>query len=177
MQLILLRHPPVLDGAGRCYGRFDLAADPAAIDASLCALAPWAGWPVFTSPALRCLTLAQRLHPAPQVIPELQELDFGRWEGVRWDDVPRAELDAWATDIWYYRPGGGESAAMLLDRWQRLLARWQAAGLERAVVVSHAGVIRLALAEARLIAEAARWDWPVEYARAYVVEYQGLVEK
>lgn len=170
MQLILLRHPPALGAAGLCYGRLDLEADPAQIAASAAAVAAWPDLPVFTSPARRCLALAQRLHPAPQIIPELQELDFGRWEGLLWDDVPRAELDAWAADIWHYRPGGGESAAMLLARWQRLVSRWQAANVERAVVVSHAGVIRLALAEAGLIAEAARWDWRVEYGRAYVVD-------
>lgn len=170
MQLIMMRHPPVLDGLGRCYGRLDLAADDAAISHSLAALEPYRGWPVFSSPARRCRQLADTLHPAPEIWPELQELDFGQWEGLLWDEIPRADLDAWAANIEHYRPGGGESAAMLQARWHTALARWQAAKLEQAVVVSHAGVIRLALVEAGKITEAERWNFPVEHARAYVIE-------
>lgn len=171
MQLILMRHPPVLEGAGRCYGRLDLVADEQALPASLAALVPYRGWPVYTSPAQRCRQLAEAFHPAPEVWPDLQELDFGRWEGMRWDDVPRTELDAWAADIWHYQPGGGESAAMLLARWESAVRGWQAQGLERVVVVTHAGVIRMALAQAGLIDEEVRWDWPIEYGRAYEIEY------
>ena len=171
MRLILMRHPPVVEGRGLCYGRLDLAADAQALPDSLAALAPYQQWPVYSSPARRCRQLAEAFHSAPHIWPDLQELDFGCWEGLRWDDVPRPELDAWAADIWHYRPGGGESAHMLLARWHSSLARWRVSGVERAVVVSHAGVIRMALAESGLIAEEMRWNAPIEYARAYEIDY------
>ena len=54
-------------------------------------------------------------------------MDFGRWEGLPWSAVPRAELDAWAADLMHARPHGGESVAMLLARTRRALARCRAA--------------------------------------------------
>jgi alpha-ribazole phosphatase len=59
--------------------------------------------------------------------------------------VPRAELDAWADDLWSYRPGGGESADMVAARWRR----WSQARLEDGadvIAVTHAGLIRVARA-------------------------------
>lgn len=169
MQLILLRHPPVLDGQARCYGRLDLAIDPRHITASILAARPYADWPLFSSPARRCRQLAEVLSTHPQIWPELQELDFGSWEGRLWNEIEREELDAWAADIWHYRPGNGESAAMLRSRWQLALARWQALEIEQAIVISHAGLIRMALAETGQIAEAERWNAPIEHAHAYEV--------
>ena len=52
----------------------------------------------------------------------LREFDFGTWEGVRWDAIPRAELDAWAADFFHARPHGGESVHMLRERVETAIA-------------------------------------------------------
>lgn len=170
MRLILMRHPPAIGGSGLCYGRLDLPCDAALIDASVAALAPWSGLPVYSSPAQRCLALALRLAPQPAVWPGLQELDFGAWEGRRWDDIARGELDAWAADIWHYRPGGGESAAMLRERWQTAVAGWRERAVESAIVITHAGLMRMALAEAGRLGAAGRWSAPIAHAQPYLLE-------
>lgn len=167
MQLILMRHPPIVGDSGICYGRHDLAADAEAIPACLAALSAWSDWPVFSSPALRCRQLAEAFSSRTQFWPHLHELDFGLWEGMPWDALPRAELDAWAADIWHYRPGGGENAAMLRFRWEYVLECWREMGLVRAVVITHAGVIRMALAQTGVIAESERWIYPIEYGKPY----------
>ena len=71
----------------------------------------------------RCLELARELATPrkPRVSDDLVELDFGAWEGTPWEAVPRDELNAWAADVWGYRPGGGESAAMAAGRWRGLV--------------------------------------------------------
>lgn len=170
MQLILVRHPPALGAHGRCYGRLDLPPQPDALLACAAMLRQYRGLPVFSSPLRRCRLLAQRLHPRPQLWPLLQELDFGAWEGRPWDELPREQLDAWAADIWHYRPGGGESAAMLRARWQQVVARLQATGLPRVLLVTHAGLIRLALAEHGLLDEDSRWSAPIGFASPYLLE-------
>jgi alpha-ribazole phosphatase len=81
-------------------------------------------------------------------------MSFGGWEGRRWDSVPREELDAWAGDLWRYRPGGGESAALVARRGERWSNRIRAAAGTATgaatVAVTHAGFIRVALACAGL---------------------------
>lgn len=146
MILHLIRHPPPVVEPGICYGRLDVAAENARVvaDRLLGELPP--GLPVWSSPLRRCRMLAELLHPAPRIDDLLVEMDFGRWEGLRWDDVPRAELDAWAADIAGYAPPGGESPLMLQ---RRALAFVAGLVVPEAVIVTHAGVIRTLLAHWR----------------------------
>jgi alpha-ribazole phosphatase len=151
--LYLIRHLEPRGARGLCYGRRDLACEARTV--SIEAAAIRAQLPehvlrassIFTSPLSRCRVLAQELAAphTPCVADELIELDFGAWEGTPWDALPRAEIDAWARDLWHYRPGGGESAAMVEERWCRWYGRI-APGFESVIAVTHAGVIRTALA-------------------------------
>jgi alpha-ribazole phosphatase len=128
------------------------------------------------------------------------EMDFGSWEGVRWDAVPRGELDAWADDVWHYRPGGAESAALVAERWLRWSAMLRrpesgtavdtavgtavgaavgtavgtAAGtaVGTAVAVTHAGLIRVALRCAGLSSAAAFSQAVVDYGSVHRIELE-----
>jgi len=73
-------------------------------------------------------------------------MDFGSWEGQPWDAVPREELDAWAGDVWHYKAGGAESAAMVAARYRLWVEAVQTTRMNVVVAVTHAGVIRVALA-------------------------------
>jgi len=77
---------------------------------------------------------------------ELIEMNFGHWQGVRWDAIEPQLIDAWARDVWGYRPGGGESAEMVAARWDRWLHQVRLNEGGDVVAVTHAGVIRVALA-------------------------------
>ena len=67
------------------------------------------------------------------------ELDFGEWEGKRWDDIPRGDLGRWAADPMGFRPPGGESGAELVARVTDFCG-----GLaEDCVVVSHGGPLKV----------------------------------
>ena len=143
MILHLIRHPKPVVEAGICYGRLDLEAENvAAVAEALRADLP-PDLPVWSSPLRRCLTLAKHLHPAPLIDERLVEMNFGDWEGVCWDAVPRAELDAWAADVAGYAPPGGESPRELQRRALDFVA---ALDVPEAVIVTHAGVIRTLLA-------------------------------
>jgi len=159
MEIYLIRHPKPCRSEGICYGRTDVPVDPdvlAAAAASLRSQIPahiLRNAAIFTSPAPRCLDLARELAAPrePAIAEELHEMHFGAWEGSPWESVPRVELDAWAADVWTYRAGGGESAAMVAARWRRWAARVTAgiAGRGAPVIgVTHAGLIRVALAGA-----------------------------
>ncbi len=160
-----LRHPRPRVAPGTCYGRLDLAEGETAgaeIAAALRALGPVAA--VVASPARRCRRLAERIAArdgvALRLDERLLELDFGRWEGLPWAEIPRRESDPWAADPWRRAPPGGEPFAALHARVGAALADLPAG----AAVVAHAGPIRAA----RMILAAESFDVafarPVPYA-------------
>lgn len=146
MILHLVRHPRPRVEAGICYGQLDLVAEN--VEAAADALRPrlLSGLPVWSSPLQRCRHLAEALHPSPRLDVRLAEINFGDWEGRPWDAIPRQQIDAWASDVAHFVPPGGESPFMLQQRALDFVA-----GLvvPEAVLVTHAGVIRVLLAHWR----------------------------
>ena len=144
MRLFLIRHPPPAVAQGICYGATDLplAADPAQTAAALRPLLP-AGIPLYASPLIRCRRLAECLHPAPVFDARLREIDFGAWEMQPWDSLDRRLIDAWASDPFNFTPPGGEAIAQFRARVSDFLADLP----DQAVLVAHAGVIKVCAAE------------------------------
>jgi len=160
MRLWLVRHPRPGVPAGVCYGRTDLPPDAQDLERVLADL-QGAGLPgalpVLASPLARSANLALRLAPRPRFDARLAEMDFGAWEMRGWDDIPRAEVDAWNADLLDYRPGGGESVMMVATRVAAFRAELAQAGIDGALLVCHAGTMRLlaALHEGGSVREAA----------------------
>ena len=149
LRVALIRHPPARIAAGLCYGRLDLGLAPGAaerVTALAAALRAFPARRIWTSPARRCAEpaamLGAALELAPVADPRLLELDFGAWEGLAWDAVPRAALDRWAADPLGFAPPGGESGAALITRVRGFAATLRARG-EDCVVVAHGGPLRL----------------------------------
>jgi alpha-ribazole phosphatase len=148
---VFVRHPPLPELSGTCYGRQDADLPAHVFDDAAAALLPTLpDWPLATSPARRCRRLADALHaarppgarhPPPREDARLLEMDFGAWEGQRWDAIPREALDAWSRDVCGFRPPGGESFRILVERVRTALAALESPH----VVIAHAGVIRAAL--------------------------------
>lgn len=150
MQLYLIRHPAPQVADGTCYGLTDLALaeDVAAAAARIASQLP-PDLPMFSSPLQRCRQLADALHAAPRIDARLQEMNFGAWEMRPWAEIQREALDGWAADPLGYTPPQGESVAQLQRRVQGFLAEIRAASVERAVLVTHAGVIKVIVGKAR----------------------------
>jgi alpha-ribazole phosphatase len=197
MDLILLRHPAVAVPPGVCYGRSDvpLASEPQAEVrrwvALLEQLYPTAGaqagvQAVHASPLARCMRiagpLADHLHLPVRRDARLQELDFGRWEMQPWDAIARHEIDAWAQDLEHARSHGGESVAQLAQRvgaWLSELETPAAQGPQdaAALVVTHAGVIRVLAALALRLPLAACVDWQLGLGAWCRLRYQPVPQR
>lgn len=157
MRLYLIRHPQPQVPAGVCYGSSDLAVRPEECarvrDAVLAQLQHLpSGISIFSSPLRRCADLAEllaepladgRQFAAPQYDACLAEMHFGRWEMQSWEGLPRAEIDTWANDLAYDRPGDGESVVKVAQRVQAFTDALLKLDLPQAIIVCHAGTIRL----------------------------------
>ncbi|MEM9304875.1 MAG: histidine phosphatase family protein [Pseudomonadota bacterium] len=141
--LAAMRHAPI-DAPGRCYGRADLLpsiSHEAAIDriprdqdANL----------IWSSPAERCrgpgALQAARTGVSHRIDARLHELDFGQWENRPWDELPRAELDAWGAAWEHEAPPGGEALPALEARVRGWHAELHPGA--RHLLIAHAGVVR-----------------------------------
>ena len=120
------RHPAAKEALGRCIGHTDLAVDrrkAKRLARRIQQVARRAGLPhiVLTSPLRRAAHVGRWLHRwgwVHRIDGALAEVNFGHWEGRHWQDIGRAEIDAWCADFAHHRPGGG-SCGRQLRPWRR----------------------------------------------------------
>jgi alpha-ribazole phosphatase len=146
MTLYLVRHPRPDVAPGLCYGASDVPVREAEFAHAHAALVERGlhGLPVYASPLRRCALLAERLAPGRVTLDaRLAEMDFGAWELRPWSDIPRGDVDAWTADLLHYRPGGAEN---VLDVARRVRAFANDVRVASALVICHAGTIRLLIA-------------------------------
>ena len=127
-----------------------------------------------TSPLQRCELLTHYLCGLrPDLIPifdpNLAEMNFGSWEGQRWDAIGEAAVAQWTEQFATHRPGGGESVQDFMKRVEaamdRLRSPPQPDMAHHAIWITHAGVIRAATLIAGGVRTISRADqWPVKGA-------------
>lgn len=166
MKLWLVRHAQPLIEAGVCYGATDVAADAqaTAIAAEALSNALPSRLTLWVSPLQRCEQLAQALIGLRPDLTykkdsRLREMDFGVWEGHRWDAIAPEAFDAWTADFGGHRFGGQESVSEFMGRVALAWDEFHNQGQDT-VWIAHAGVIRAAslLAQGiRQVETAAQW--------------------
>lgn len=162
-RLLLVRHGETEESArGRCYGKLDVAlSSMGQQQASLAAeliksLRPSA---VFTSPRTRAVDTAEAVGLAcrlePVVEDDLAELDFGDFEGLRYEDAERSYPEIYSQ--WMRQPTkvhfpNGESYDQMKSRViqsiSRLIEKHRGKTI---VVVAHGGVNRIVLAKVLML--------------------------
>ncbi|WP_160106430.1 alpha-ribazole phosphatase family protein [Pseudomonas izuensis] len=157
LRLDLLRHGETELGGG-LRGSLDDALTEKGWQQMRAAVMEQGPWDrLVSSPLQRCARFAEELaaHSGLPVEfdPDLRELHFGAWEGQ--SAVALMETDAeglglfWA-DPYSFTPPQGEPVAEFSARVLAAVARLQAAYAgERVLLISHGGVMRLLLAQAR----------------------------
>lgn len=112
---------------------------------------------IVSSPLQRCARFAaelgEQLNLSVHLDKDLQELHFGAWEGQSAAALMETDAEAlglfWA-DPYGFTPPQGEPVSAFSARVLAAVARLQAAYAgERILLVSHGGVMRLLLAQAR----------------------------
>lgn len=110
---------------------------------------------LYTSDLERCLQtasiLAGELDLEPQPSPTLREINLGEWQGLARSEVARRYPELWerwlTSPTWDLVPGG-EGATKFASRVTSALAKisQRHAGADEVVVVTHGGLINMALA-------------------------------
>ncbi|SBV38003.1 conserved hypothetical protein [uncultured Stenotrophomonas sp.] len=168
MILDLMRHA----STGR-RGHLDGRTDPPLLDGAVDALLQRHGggrWSrVIASPRRRALDTATALLAGRdlfcEIHPDWAELDFGDWDGRRYDEIPAEQLAGLYDAPHAQVPPNGESWQQFRSRIevqiQRLLDEDE--GGDPVLVVSHAGVLRLAVSCVCGMPLAALWALRIDY--------------
>jgi len=150
-RLVLVRHArPEAACVGRLIGATDPPLDAAgaeqarALAASIRRLAPRR---CYCSPLERCRQTAAAIAGdlTVELDPDLREIDFGRWENRRFEDLKVAEpalVDRWAAFEFDFAFPGGESLRDFLQRVRGAADRLAGDPADTVLAVTHGGAIR-----------------------------------
>ncbi|HEX8595287.1 MAG TPA: alpha-ribazole phosphatase family protein [Pseudomonas sp.] len=157
LHLDLLRHGETELGGGM-RGSLDDALTELGWEQMRSAVAQAGPWcRIVTSPLQRCArfaeALAEQLALPLSLEPDLQELHFGDWEGRSAAQLMETDAEGlglfWA-DPYAFTPPNGEPVSAFSIRVLAAVQRLhQAYDGERVLLISHGGVMRLLLAQAR----------------------------
>lgn len=174
-----LRHAPIAGPEGQIHGHDDVpcralgAAEQAALAGSLPTGAVW-----MASHLARTRDTAFAISGQhPRIEEDLAEQNFGRWQGLTWDEVRDQDHDAWRTfweDPAENPAPGGESFAETARRVAAAVHRLtqEHAGKD-IVAVAHAGTIRAAIAQAQGSDPAAALQFAIDPLSLTRIDHDG----
>jgi len=149
MKLYAVRHTSVAVELGICYGQSDVDVAESFHEERTAVKQELSGLQfdkIFSSPLQRCRKLAEYLFLNQSILFDnrLKELDFGDWELKNWDEIYHSSQGKnWMDDYQNLPTLNGESYPQMLVRINEWLIELKATEMKAAVVVTHAGVIRI----------------------------------
>lgn len=145
MEVYLIRHTTPLVEHGVCYGWADLDVTETFLQEAeiIKQQLPNSIQHIYSSPLQRCSKLAQHIFPTTTISYQhnLKEINCGKWELQKWDNIAKHEIDPWMNDFVNVQIPQGESYVDLynrvIDNFNEILTKKQSAA-----IVAHGGVIR-----------------------------------
>ncbi len=105
---------------------------------------------IFSSPLFRARETAKEISRRQRVeielLPQLKEVEFGKWEGLNWEEIQERypkEFAHWEVNPSVASPPGGETGADIISRcmWSIKEILRVTGGREDAAVVSHGATV------------------------------------
>lgn len=174
MLVYLLRHGKT---AWNLEGRYQGRSDIPLCEAGKQELSPADFSPerVYVSPMKRAAETAQLLFPGvqPIVVPGLEEMDFGAFEGKSVAELEDDEdFGRWLADSAHNAPPGGETGLQMAERLMRALSEIFAHMMQNritsAAVITHGGAI-MTLLTAFGYPRRELGSWSVENGKGYTI--------
>lgn len=180
MRLYLVRHTKVDLEQGTCYGQTDVGLNSSfqneanviveklrKVEFSCC----------YTSPLSRCVRLSEELKQQLKLNDfkkddRLLELNFGEWEGMKWDEIEQLEqAKNWFGDWVNIPTPNGESYLQLVNRVHDFLQSVKNEACNNNVlIVTHGGVVRAFNAIISNIDLSKAFDLEVDYGE--ILEFE-----
>ena len=174
MKVTLIRHTSVAVPKGTCYGWSDVDVADTFEEEAIGTLRLIEGCHfdhAFTSPLLRARKLAARCgYPDATPDDRLKEMNMGKWEMQRWEDISDPHLQAWYADYLHLPTTGGESFQQLRQRVFSFLDELKQKPYKRVAVFAHGGVLVCAGLYGRLFEEENCFSHQVEYGGVEEIE-------
>lgn len=178
MDIYLIRHTKTDTLKGLCYGQSDVALaksfpeEAHELQQKLPGLK--ANSLLFSSPLTRCVKLAEKLSDNVLTDARLMELDFGGWEGKRFNEIDPTVLQQWTENIVDGAPPNGESFTDLCQRagsfWQDVVCKMPPAS-EQIIIITHAGIIRALIAHILKLPLANAFQFQVDLGSVHKFQY------
>jgi len=179
LDVYLIRHTKPLVESGTCYGQLDCDVAEGYVE-QLSIIKDYLHdkkiTAIYSSPLRRCSLLAEDLArdyiSNPVIYQEgLKEIDFGEWEGIQWNVIPRDKIDEWNTNRLNFQFPNGETPLKfhhrVLKTWSDNIALPSCSDEPKVIlVVAHAGVIRSILCHCLHI--------PFQHSTQLNIDYGGI---
>lgn len=182
--LYLWRHPKPNAAKYRCIGQTDLTVNRRKIKRLANKIARFARCHqlpkvIWVSPLQRSRLVGECLVARGficHVDSRLMEISFGNWDGKHWDDIDKAQIDAWCADFANFAFDNGESLTEFFTRVKDWLASFDEKSPEKTspkLIVGHSGWITAATMIANHQAvptDPANWSKAIGYNELRVLE-------
>ena len=144
VEIYLVRHIEPSIEKGICYGQLDVAIpdDYQVQHQQIMYELPHDFDAIFSSPLLRCKLLANQLSNNVIYDKRLMEVNFGDWEGKKWDDINQTDLNNWMDNYITTAPPNGESLTDVLNRFSDFITEIKTKNYNKILIITHAGIIR-----------------------------------
>lgn len=175
MEIVLIRHTSVDVAKGTCYGQSDVPVaatfeqEAALTKQHLSSYLPFDE--VFSSPLTRARKLAAYCgYPEPRLDNRLMEMNMGKWEMQRYEEIKDVSLNAWYQDYMHLPTPGGEGFPQLYARVADFLDEVRTGDYQRIAVFAHGGVLICAGLYAGLFEEKNAWDHLIPFGGLQKIE-------
>lgn len=145
MEIYIIRHTKVAIAKDICYGQSNVPLADTFLEevAQFKTALPNNFEGVFCSPLDRCKDLAKALEYQNIILEgALMEMNFGEWEGKKWNDLDQEKINEWMQDFVNIKTPDGESLTNLFGRVKSFLDSLRHQQMKSVLLITHAGVIR-----------------------------------
>lgn len=175
MEIYLIRHTTPAIEKGICYGQSNLdvaSTFEEEVSVILKSVSFDTDTIIYSSPLKRCIKLASKFSKNIITDNRLMELNFGDWELLKWDNLPKKASTIWMNNFVTAATPNGEAYIDLAKRANEVFTEITSTSAKKVIITTHAGVIRSILSKLNNIHLKDSFDIDVAYGQVFKLKKQ-----